>query len=88
VELNLKGDMERLSLLVMAFLLVGWQLLNPSPVKKRQNIPKAPEEAIEPLKRAYAAWKQGHYEQAIQIAKAIYERYGEGRLCPYGILCH
>jgi hypothetical protein len=47
--------MERLSLLVMAFLLVGWQLLNPSPVKKRQNIPKAPEEAIEPLKRAYAA---------------------------------
>jgi hypothetical protein len=75
----MQGAIQRrwLSLLVMAFLLVGWQLLNPSPVKKRQNIPKAPEEAIEPLKRAYAAWKQGHYEQAIQIAKAIYERYGE-----------
>ncbi len=75
----MQGAIQRrwLSLLVMAFLLVGWQPLNPSPVKKKQNIPKAPEEAIEPLKQAYAAWKQGHCEQAIQIAKAIYERYGE-----------
>jgi len=42
----MQGAIQRrwLSLLVMAFLLVGWQPLNPSPVKKRQNIPKAPED--------------------------------------------
>jgi len=74
---HLQGNMRWLSLSVIASLLLVLQSLNPSPVGKGRKIPKAPPEAIEPLKRAYAAWKQGHYEQAIQIAKAVYERYGE-----------
>ncbi len=57
------------------------QGLSASPVKKRRQVPKAPAEAIEPLKHAYAAWRQGHYEQAIALALQVYQRYGEVYAC-------
>jgi hypothetical protein len=39
--------------------------------------PRANEEATEKLKEAYAAYYQGWYERAIELAMDVYQKYGD-----------
>ena len=39
--------------------------------------PRANEEATEKLKEAYAAYHQGWYERAIELAMEVYQKYGD-----------
>ncbi|MCS7253590.1 MAG: hypothetical protein RMK18_06810 [Armatimonadota bacterium] len=43
--------------------------------------PKANEEATEKLKEAYAAYYQGWYDRAIQLAMEVYRKYGDVHAC-------
>jgi len=50
----------------------------PADPSKWRPIPKASPQAAEKLKKAFAAYSQGHYEQAIQLALEVYK--GEGNV--------
>lgn len=47
------------------------------------SLHRANAEAEEKLKAAYAAFEQGQYQQAINIAFSVWQRYGDVRACWY-----
>jgi len=51
----------------------------PADPSKQRPVPKASSQAAEKLKRAFAAYSQGHYDQAIQLALDVYQQEGNVR---------
>ncbi|MCS7266407.1 MAG: hypothetical protein NZ805_16450 [Armatimonadetes bacterium] len=51
----------------------------PADPSKWRPVPKASYQVAEKLKEAFAAYSQGHYEQAIQLALDVYNREGDVR---------
>jgi len=51
----------------------------PADPSKWRPVPKASPQAAEKLKRAFAAYSQGHYDQAIQLALDVYQQEGNVR---------
>lgn len=49
----------------------------------RIRLPKANAEAEERLKAAYAAFEQGKYQQAINLAYSVWQKYGDVEACWY-----
>ena len=74
--------MRLLSVVVtMITLMVGSLGLTSPPAdpSKQRPVPKASSQAAEKLKRAFAAYSQGHYDQAIQLALDVYQQEGNVR---------
>jgi len=67
----------RLIAWVVLMMICTFVIGSPPPSKKTwRPIPKASPQAAEKLKKAFAAYSQGHYEQAIQLALEVYKQEG------------
>lgn len=53
------------------------------PGGRRIHFPKANVEAEEKLKAAYAAFEQGQYQKAIDLAYSVWQKYGDVQACWY-----
>jgi len=71
-----KGKLGRTLTVVIWAILTLSNLCHASPPGGR-IYPKANEEATEKLKEAYAAYHQGWYDKAIELAMEVYRKYGD-----------
>jgi hypothetical protein len=69
---------------VLPFIVVFATFCFASPPGGRHiRLPKANVEAEEKLKAAYAAFEQGQYQKAIDLAYSVWQKYGDVQACWY-----